>query len=544
MLEEITRRADQLLPECAGNGVRDSFQAAVEPLRRTEATIVFGGRFSSGKSSLINALIGRALLPTDDYPETGVPCWIQSGSRDQAFSYNGRKRRLLAFSTSAIARQVSLVDSSGDYRDEVHRVERILLTLASSSIPPDVTWVDSPGIDDTAAMNARATEAASAADLLVWVVNSRQPMSETEQAFLNDHMAQFGTSKVLFVVNVFLGQDTPEYWRRFLAERAEPIRTRITSVFGHRPQVVFVSARACAGDPAAYGGPQARHLLDSLSPRVLTARLEHAAFGVRGVAEEMEDRVRRHQSALEHRRDQIARERAKFNERERGFRRALNQAVSACFARHREEIERCGPQIEAQIESNFLYNTAYGSLLTGKLRDAADRLADDLVAAANECARENKYRALPAAAVKRLKDSLRPPDVTVPVSNTDVRLGKGGAGAAIGATVGTFLFPGVGTVVGGVLGGLIGGGKGINDSIRVDREATKASARTAGRDAAARLMARQEEVRQLILASCTPSGQAPADPDETPLLSARTLRFKLHELARDCLAEAERRMVS
>jgi hypothetical protein len=384
----------------------------------------------------------------------------------------------------------------------------------------------------------------------VWVINSRQPLAESEQAFLHDHMSRFGTARVVFVVNVFLRADTPEAWQEFRATRLGFFRSRISAAFDHTPELVFASARGCAAHPSGYGGPEARALLRALggpdSRRVATARLERTAMGVRDIADEVDELVRKEQARLDFLREGVARARADRMARERRLRTALRQAVAACFRAHRPEAERCGPDVAAEIESGVLHRdgTYYGHSMNRKLGEVTDRLAAALVDTAGKCAREHGHRPMPESAVKKLKSRLKPDPAVITVPDTTPRMGKGGAGAAIGATVGTLLFPGVGTVVGGLLGGLAGAGSGINDALNQDRAQAKADALAVGRARSAQLMSKQSAAEDLILAACPPVEPEPAEPDENRLAALRLLRDGLHALARDCLAEAGRRMAS
>ena len=48
--------------------IRSSLLATAAAIAGNPVRVVFGGHFSSGKSTVINALLGRSLLPTSDYP--------------------------------------------------------------------------------------------------------------------------------------------------------------------------------------------------------------------------------------------------------------------------------------------------------------------------------------------------------------------------------------------------------------------------------------------------------------------------------------------
>ncbi|MFF9063982.1 dynamin family protein [Streptomyces sp. NPDC014891] len=268
---------------------------AQEVLDARTVTVVFGGHFSSGKSSLINCLIGRPLLPVGEIPETGVPCEIRSGPVDRFTFFDGHRSQDLLRTTESIARVVSLISRSGLYRSEVVGGERrLLLELARSPLPPETRWMDSPGINDTAEMTARSLAMAAESDVLVWVVNSRQPMSTVEEEFLRGHRERHGPDSVAVLVNVFLAEDTPGRWQEYLTTRAQQHRDRLeTALDGALPtELAFVSARAAAADRDGYGGPQARALMDGVSrlgaPAVTAARDGRVATLLQAAAEETE----------------------------------------------------------------------------------------------------------------------------------------------------------------------------------------------------------------------------------------------------------------
>jgi|GEM_PF-6657241 len=256
-------------------------------------TITFGGHFSSGKSSMINAALQRSILPTDDLPETGAICLLRCGERDAAEIHFPNARRELACTTDAIRGQVSVYGDSGERRSDLREVAWLNVTLASVAIPPRARWIDSPGINDTEDMDFRAWQAARYSDVLVWVVSSRQPLAETEVAFINRHVAERGPSSIVFLINAFLREDVPDAWDAF-HERQLPFYLKkiehwaLALGLSTMPRVVVASARAVVRQGGSgYGGPELRQLLASLNtpvhPRARCARLAAATNTLRGL---------------------------------------------------------------------------------------------------------------------------------------------------------------------------------------------------------------------------------------------------------------------
>ena len=50
--------------------------------------IALGGGFSSGKSSFLNALMGKSILPEDINPSTSVPTYIVKGEKHEVMGIN------------------------------------------------------------------------------------------------------------------------------------------------------------------------------------------------------------------------------------------------------------------------------------------------------------------------------------------------------------------------------------------------------------------------------------------------------------------------
>lgn len=99
-IEEIVRKK---LPDTLGKNapedffiLKQDFEAEYERFRDFilydkligKNVIALGGGFSSGKSSFLNALMGRRILPADIDPSTSVPTYIVSGEKHEVMGIN------------------------------------------------------------------------------------------------------------------------------------------------------------------------------------------------------------------------------------------------------------------------------------------------------------------------------------------------------------------------------------------------------------------------------------------------------------------------
>lgn len=518
--------------------IRAWLQTISAALLRPGVTVVFGGHFSSGKSTLINAMLGRDLLPASDYPETGVACWIRGGQRDEVTAITDQGRLTLAVSPAAIAHEVSLVDADGEYRRHPQKVRRVAVTLAGRVPPAGVTWIDSPGINDTDAMTERARDAAGNADLLIWVVNSRQALSLVEQRFLAEHAAVRGTAGLLCLVNVFLPQDTPEQWERYRTTRFGPVTERIRQATDgwagdDHLDVVFASARGAGAEPAGFGGPELRAALASAASvdhgRITAARLQRAAIDLGGLIQTMDGWIDAEQASTARQRQALEVRRGELDLQRRGLARTLRQEVRAVFARHRSAAEGCVNAVWQRIDTDLRRDGTYADLLRDRLTAVADQLVTELVRVTTDVARAHQHGGPDAAVREKLRALLRPGTISISVPDTEMRKGKGVGGAAIGAAIGTLVLPGLGTVIGGALGGLAGGGISAGQAIDADKAAARSNAAHACTSAVQTMMAQESATVTLLTEAARPQATLPAGPDTSALDSLRRLRARLAE---------------
>ncbi len=156
--------------------------------RLAEKTIVaFGGPFSAGKSSLINALIGKKLLVVEVDPTTALPAYVLAGETDAVHALNLHSLR------------VPLTDDelASLTHDETHRygsqVSRALSAafITRRDFPWDkLAFIDTPGYTGRAMAGDRtdadlAATQLSGAHAIVWVASIKQgDLTEEDLAFL------------------------------------------------------------------------------------------------------------------------------------------------------------------------------------------------------------------------------------------------------------------------------------------------------------------------------------------------------------------------
>ena len=196
--------------------------------------LVVVGRFSRGKSSLMNAILGMDRLPTGVVPLTSVITTVTYGSEE---------RVTLHFRGSGLIEDIRLDQLADCVTERGNPGNARRIELAEVQVPAPILrhgfhFVDTPGLGSSIPENTRATEAfMPEADALILVTSFDSPLSEEEIAVLRS--ARRLNRRVFIAINK---QDAVT-----AAERAEVlahVTGQVRSVFGDARQEVFpLSAR-------------------------------------------------------------------------------------------------------------------------------------------------------------------------------------------------------------------------------------------------------------------------------------------------------------
>jgi predicted GTPase len=164
-----------------------------EPLR-----VVVAGRVSSGKSTLVNALLGRRVAPKGGTETTKVVTRFRFDRRGESAELVLRdgERRPVAFENGMLPRTL-------DVEPQLVRSLEVGLTIDNGILGP-MMLIDTPGLDSLTGVSqateellagdadATSREAMAGADALVFMLNEDQRADELGviQSFLRDRRSQ------------------------------------------------------------------------------------------------------------------------------------------------------------------------------------------------------------------------------------------------------------------------------------------------------------------------------------------------------------------
>lgn len=184
--------------------------AALEHYRRNVEeglfSIVLVGEFSAGKSTFLNALMHKRILPSFTSETTATVNFLrhtsQSPNHEAGIVYynDNRQQSIPELTLQALEKVVS---TRGDTEDAkvAASVDHVDLFLESPLLQDGVMLVDSPGLNGVADHHREITERQiQASHASIFMFSARQPGSRTDFAYLRDLKSQSGN--IFLVLNM------------------------------------------------------------------------------------------------------------------------------------------------------------------------------------------------------------------------------------------------------------------------------------------------------------------------------------------------------
>jgi predicted GTPase len=379
----------------------------IRRLRDGRFVLAVVGEFSSGKSFLLNALLGKVeseerlgvtrivgLLATDINPSTATITELQYGSDEQATAHyeDGREERVPLGRLArfvAVGEEAKLHDAVGA---EAGSPTLVRVTVDSAFLANGFVVADTPGLASINPAHRRATLSyLPGADAVLYLVDTQQPFSEGDASFLGIVRR--------YIESIFIVQTKIDLWRMRDGEREtwQNACARIVAQAAiHAPDVpVFpLSAREYAegrlsGDGELVAQSRFPEFLAALDASLVAttgrSRLRRAAAEARRLATRAGDALAREATALEQ--DEPA-----LHALREALLPAIDAVAAAATAAH-AELVAVGAALEAAVVARgdetraVLARTLARSFDTADIARLRDRaklhiIVDDTVATA------------------------------------------------------------------------------------------------------------------------------------------------------------------
>jgi small GTP-binding protein len=225
------------LDELADGAGHDVLAALRDRLDSARLRVLVAGEAKRGKSTLVNALLGRDILPTGAVPLTAVPTTVTMTSTGEAIEVEFTDGRRSSFPLTTLPDFATERGNPGNCRN----VASISVGLEAPILARGMEIVDMPGTGSVHAHNTAAADAAlPSMDAAIFVLTADPPVSATERELI--HRVS-GLSVALFIV-----LNKADYLDDIsLAEAHEFTTQVVTEATGRSQQVYPLSARRALG---------------------------------------------------------------------------------------------------------------------------------------------------------------------------------------------------------------------------------------------------------------------------------------------------------
>ncbi|MCW7755030.1 dynamin family protein [Desulfobotulus sp. H1] len=161
------------------------------------------GQFKRGKSTLLNALAGEAILPMGVLPLTAAPTFIQFGEAPRISVCHGAGKNQESFmgkSTAERSAWLAHFVTEKENPENRREVSEVLVDLPAPILSSGLVLIDTPGIGSTHLHNTTATfNFLESCDAALFLISADPPMTAVELAFLRE--VQKKVPQLIFVLN-------------------------------------------------------------------------------------------------------------------------------------------------------------------------------------------------------------------------------------------------------------------------------------------------------------------------------------------------------
>ena len=179
------------------DGNISSIDEVLDRLSKDEFSVAIVGEFKRGKSTVINALLGKNILPVDVLPTTAtlnkitynVAPFVNIEYKD------GRQEQI------EIDQLNNYVTKLTKESEEIAKtVKEAVVYYPINYCKNGVTIIDTPGLNDDAAMTEVTMSVLPQIDAALMVIMAQAPFSESERDFLENKIITSDLGRVLFIV--------------------------------------------------------------------------------------------------------------------------------------------------------------------------------------------------------------------------------------------------------------------------------------------------------------------------------------------------------
>ena len=189
--------------------------------RRTEPfSLVVLGDFKRGKSTIINAILGKSIAPVNVAPETFTINSISYGETPSAEAVLKNGQRITLTADDLVRERLEKLMRA--FPDTLEYID----IRDNAELLKEIRIVDTPGLSDLDCLDKQVQDYLVNADAIIYVASALSPFSESEQFFLASHIRPMSFNKLYVLVNMIDAMNSEEDMDRIInrvRERCEMI---------------------------------------------------------------------------------------------------------------------------------------------------------------------------------------------------------------------------------------------------------------------------------------------------------------------------------
>lgn len=198
--------------------------ALEDNIRQDRYKILVLGEFKRGKSTLVNALLGRSILPMDVLPETAT-------LNEIVYS---EKPFVKVFYSNSLVEDGTLTPeflkrfSANAENSQAYLVDKIQMGYPLPFLANNITLVDTPGVADLDETRCDVTyKILPEANAVIFLLDANTPLTQSERDFLVDRLLPQGVDNILFLLNKydFIDEEEDEGFLEDVEDRLRSILT-------------------------------------------------------------------------------------------------------------------------------------------------------------------------------------------------------------------------------------------------------------------------------------------------------------------------------
>ena len=191
----------QQIREIADEAHQSRITSAEKRLYQDRVKVLVVGEFSRGKSTFINAIMGEPILPSRVTPTTATINVIRGGvDRAALIHYSDGKKVHLPLPPTQVNKFLSDVVTSTN--EDSQKITEVVVTVPGRLDHIMVDIVDTPGVNDLNKLREEVTfRYLHECDVALVILDSHQPLTESERIFLKNRVVGADVNKLAFVVN-------------------------------------------------------------------------------------------------------------------------------------------------------------------------------------------------------------------------------------------------------------------------------------------------------------------------------------------------------